>query len=48
MAYDLTKRLVIGLASSALFDLDESDTVFRSGGEQCYREIIREKMKISL
>lgn len=42
MAYDLTKRLVIGLASSALFDLDESDTVFRSGGEQCYRDYQRE------
>lgn len=42
MAYDLTKRLVIGLASSALFDLEESDRVFRSGGEQCYRDYQRE------
>lgn len=45
MAYDLTKRLVIGLASSALFDLEESDRVFRSGGEQCYRNYQRENEK---
>lgn len=37
MAYDLTGRLVIGLSSSALFDLDESDKVFREQGEQAYR-----------
>ncbi len=30
MAYDLTKRLVIGLSSSALFDLEESDNIFRT------------------
>lgn len=28
MAYDLEKRLVIGLASSALFDLSQSHQVF--------------------
>jgi len=38
MPFDLTKRLVIGLASSALFDLSESDEVFRTQGEQAYRE----------
>lgn len=38
MAYDLEKRLVIGIASSALFDLTESDAVFRAGTEQNYRE----------
>ena len=27
MAYDLTKRLVIGVASSAMFDLTASDEV---------------------
>lgn len=36
MAYDLSKRLVIGLASSALFDLKESDEIFRSQGESAY------------
>jgi hypothetical protein len=30
VTYDLQNRLVIGLASSALFDLTESDEVFRS------------------
>ena len=29
MPYELENRLVIGLASSALFDLEESDKVFR-------------------
>lgn len=38
MAYDLTKRLVIGLASSALFDLEESDKIYREQGEVSYRE----------
>lgn len=42
MAYDLTKRLVIGLLSSALFDLTESDEVFRTQGEETYRGYQRE------
>lgn len=37
MAYDLKNRLVIGLSSSALFDLSESDKVFRETGEKSYR-----------
>ncbi len=37
MAYDLENRLVVGIASSALFDLAESDAVFKQQGEQAYR-----------
>lgn len=37
MPYQLEKRLVIGVASSAVFDLTESDSVFRMQGEQQYR-----------
>ena len=37
MAYDLSNRLVIGIASSALFDLSESDAYFREHGEEKYR-----------
>ena len=37
MAYDIENRLVVGLASSALFDLTDSDEVFRQQGEQEYR-----------
>ena len=48
MAYDLTSRLVIGLASSALFDLEESDKIFREQGEQKYREFQREHEDIPL
>lgn len=36
--YDLEQKLVIGLASSALFNLEESDEVFRTKGELVYRE----------
>ncbi|MEU6950038.1 5'-nucleotidase [Streptomyces sp. NPDC046316] len=36
-AYELANRLVIGIASSALFDLAESDAVFREQGEESYR-----------
>lgn len=38
MPYELGKRLVIGVASSAMFDLTESDTVFRTKGEEEYRK----------
>lgn len=48
MAYDLTGRLVIGLSSSALFDLDESDKVFREQGEQAYRDYQRENQDIPI
>jgi len=43
MPYVLTNRLVVGLASSALFDLDESDHVFRTEGSQAYRKYQLEK-----
>ncbi|OAT22627.1 5'-nucleotidase [Proteus myxofaciens] len=48
MAYDLTKRLVVGLSSSALFDLKESDKIFRTQGEEIYRQYQREKQDIPL
>jgi 5'-nucleotidase len=38
VAYDLQNRLVIGIASSALFDLQESEAVFNRDGEDAYRE----------
>lgn len=37
MPYDLSTQLVIGVASSALFDLSASDEVFRTEGEEPYR-----------
>lgn len=42
MSYELKNRLVIGLASSALFNLEESDEVFRLEGEEAYRNYQRE------
>lgn len=36
--YELSTRLVLGVASSALFDLADTDEVFRSQGEESYRE----------
>ena len=38
MAYELKDRLVVGVASSAMFDLTESDKIFRSQGEEPYRQ----------
>ncbi|WP_370831887.1 5'-nucleotidase [Kocuria sediminis] len=38
MAYDLETMLVVGVASSALFDLSNADAVFREHGEAKYRE----------
>lgn len=44
MAYELENRLVIGVASSAVFDLSESDTVFRRKGEEQYRRYQEENL----
>lgn len=38
MPYELKDRLVVGVASSAMFDLTESDKVFRTQGEEKYRK----------
>ena len=38
MPYDLKDRLVIGVASSAMFDLAESHAVFEREGEEKYRK----------
>ena len=48
MPYLLDNRLVVGLASSALFDLEESDAIFRTRGPIRYREFQREKQDVPL
>jgi 5'-nucleotidase len=48
MAYELSNRLVVGLSSSALFDLSESDAIFRTQGEQAYRQYQRENQDNTL
>lgn len=37
MPYNIDKKLVIAVASSALFDLEDSDRVFRTEGVQAYK-----------
>lgn len=44
MAYDLERRLVVGVASSAVFDLSDSDSVFRQDGEEKYRNYQEENL----
>jgi 5'-nucleotidase len=44
MPYELEHRLVIGIASSALFDLAEADVVFREQGEEAYRQYQEEHL----
>lgn len=41
MAYPIEDKLVIAVASSALFDLKESDAVFKEQGEVAYRKFQR-------
>lgn len=48
MAYDLEKMLVVGVASSALFDLADADAVFREHGEARYREYQEENIAQAL
>ena len=38
MAYPIDKKLVIAVASSALFDLTESDSIFKAQGLKAYKE----------
>lgn len=42
MPFDITNKFVIAVASSALFDLADSDRVFQEEGEAAYREYQRE------
>lgn len=44
MAFDLSTRLVVGVASSALFDLSQSDAVFRKKGVEAFRAHQRAKL----
>ncbi|WP_081075532.1 5'-nucleotidase [Burkholderia territorii] len=37
MGYPIERKLVVGIASSALFDLTESDSIYRTGGVDEYR-----------
>ena len=46
--YDLSNRLVIGIASSALFNLDESGRVFNEQGPGAYLAYQREHLDDTL
>jgi len=48
MAFELDDRLVIGVASSAVFDLSESDAVFRRDGEAQYRRYQEQHLDVPL
>src|SRR5687768_2607436 len=48
MAYPIEKKLVIAVASSALFDLSDSDRVFREKGDDIYRRYQRRKEDVTL
>lgn len=48
MPYELDGRLVIGVASSAVFDLLESDAIFKSEGEEKYRKFQETNLNIPL
>lgn len=48
MAYPIEKKLVVGVASSALFDLSDSDKVYREKGVDEYRKYQRKKENATL
>ena len=48
MPYTLEERLVIGVASSAVFDLAASDEVFRENGEEEYRRYQESHLNVPL
>ncbi|WP_296031121.1 5'-nucleotidase [uncultured Alcanivorax sp.] len=48
MAYPIERKLVIAVASSALFDLSESDEVFREEGQKAYRRYQEKNLDVPL
>jgi 5'-nucleotidase len=48
VAYPIERKLVIGVASSALFDLSDSDKVYREKGVDEYRKYQRKKENSTL
>ncbi|AYQ38050.1 hypothetical protein BLA9940_02825 [Burkholderia aenigmatica] len=44
MAYPIEEKLVVGVASSALFDLSDSDRIYRRRGVEAYRRHQRKKL----
>jgi len=48
MEYSIDKKLVIAVSSSALFDLSESDKVFRENGAKAYKEYQRQNLDVVL
>ncbi|MDF2926739.1 MAG: 5-nucleotidase [Paenibacillaceae bacterium] len=48
MAYPIEQKFVVAVASSALFNLEESDRVFREKGEEEYRRYQREHERETL
>jgi 5'-nucleotidase len=46
MAYPIERKLVIAVASSALFDLTESDSIFKAKGIQTYKKYQEQKVDI--
>lgn len=48
MPYPIDEKFVVAVASSALFDLEESDKVYREKGEEEYRKYQRENEQVVL
>ncbi|QTK47823.1 5'-nucleotidase [Xanthomonas campestris pv. olitorii] len=48
MPYELDNRLVIGVASSAVFDLRDSDAIFKRDGEEEYRKFQEKNLNVAL
>ncbi len=48
MPYPIDKKLVIAVSSSALFDMQEFDAIFRQDGEDAYRKYQQKNMDIPL
>lgn len=48
MAFPIEKKLVIGVASSALFDLSDSDAVYQNEGVEAYRAFQERHLDIPL
>lgn len=44
MPFEIEKKLVVAVSSSAVFNMTEADNIFRSQGETAYREYQKSRL----
>lgn len=48
MAYDVSKKFVVGVSTNALFDLQKEDNIFKQEGVEAYKKYQKENRNVKL